>query len=187
VQTLSKPALFCADGKVQSGPPIGSIRNHSYFRSAYYGVQLGLPESVLLSQSRSVLQCRVFVSVHPEVPKAAMKVLSWLARVGTFKFSWVQAILRAYFRLIRRRLLFRKTTPVEIQARTKHQGLSLKINDAFRAGGESIATAIDLMRAKKPGPGCFYQDKFFDFNVYVKRWNELEFQKLEIAVLANDA
>lgn len=159
VRSLSEPRIvLAADGEQQEAPPLGAVRRTG-FAGQPAGLELGLPESVLLPLSLGIPACRTFAAVRPRSPKFVLSFTAYLARLGLFGWPGVPTLSRFAFGLLRGRLLRRRTTSLQMRVVAGNDSqandgvLELHLDDAFAAAGYMIAASISLLRESPSGTG----------------------------------
>lgn len=177
-EALGSPSLNIRDGQEVWGPPLSEVWGCPYFSGARWGLELGLPESLLLHRSTGVPNVATYAFNRPPLPRFALGLVSWLARRGVFRWKLVRASALLGFRALRSLLLSGRSTRVHMVARGvyeegKVKESELEAEDAFDAVGFAIASACMLIGERGHRPGLHHCDEILPLESWVERMRAL--------------
>jgi hypothetical protein len=157
---LAVPTLSLRNGSRVETPPVASGPVLPFIGGERRTLHVPFAEPVMVHASTRVRNVAMYMAPAPALLRLAFLALP-LALVRTRAFG---RFLRLYFSFLRRLLLSRVSTAVELVARATGGGsektIALTFDDGFLAGGAAIAgTALAIARLPERPTGTFVVDE----------------------------
>jgi hypothetical protein len=147
---LKAGAAIANDGVVSDGPPVAAGPTLPFPSGERRTIEVAFPEPAMLAKSTAAREIRMYMA-----PKPGLLRQAFLLTPRFVLRSWLfAAYMRLAFGLVRRVLLRKASTSVEIVARALSGGTprvrSVTTDDGMEAGGVAIAAIALELAAVRP-------------------------------------
>jgi hypothetical protein len=138
VSAMAIGARSFVEGKAVLGPPVARGPRFAFPSGSAPALQMSLAEPWMLHHSTKVPNVRAFLSPKPTALVYAFLMMPlWLVTARAFRWFF-----GAYMTVLRRLILRRVATTVEMVATTEARTLTLRARDGMKAGAEAIAAIV---------------------------------------------
>lgn len=160
VDTLAIPARRVEGGAWVDRPSVSAGPVVAFPDAERATLEVPLAEPAMIAESTGAPSARMFFAPKPGLLRASFLLLP----ASLLRRGWFRGALRLYFTLLRRVLLSRVPSSVEIVATARAGGRSARasvtVSDGMAALGVAVAATIELLRERQPpAPGVHLIDE----------------------------